>query len=220
MSQTSTFNTNGDSPVALNRRFPSTANLSDAMGLLGYKFQTLHNRIQPVTNVSVWGPAYTVQCYPGATYAVEEALEKASPGDVLVVDGEGYTGAVLMGGLMSGRARQRGLAGAIIDGAVRDVEELRKHRWPVYAAGITPRAGTFAQLGQLEIPVSCGNIIVQPGDMIAGDADGVVAIPAAILDQTLEAAWDIENKENYIAAALENGLSLPEAVQEYKNRLP
>lgn len=218
MSQTSTLTKNGNSPVALNRRIPSSANLSDAMGLLGYKFQTLHNRIRPITNVPVWGPAYTVQCYPGATYGVEEALEKAAPGDVLVIDGEGYTGAVLMGGLMSGRARQRGLAGAIIDGAVRDVEELQKHRWPVYAAGITPRSGTFAKLGQLGISVSCGNVVIQPGDMIVGDADGVVAIPAAILDEALEAAWEIEQKENFIAAALENGLSLPEAVQEYKTR--
>ncbi len=207
---------NGDRSAALEMAFPSSANLSDALGQLGYKFQTLHSRVRPITGIPVWGPAYTVQCYPGATFALEEALEKAAPGDVLMVAGEAFTEAVLMGGLMSTRAKQRGIAGAVVDGAVRDVAELRKLRWPVYATGVTPRAGTFAQLGQWETAVSCGGVVVQPGDMVAADDDGIVVAPAGILDEALERAWEIERKENFIAKAVVEGLSLAEAVREYQ----
>lgn len=216
MSQTTILTQNGARRPTVDRPFPSSANLSDALGQLGFKFQTLHSRIRPITGLAVWGPAYTVQCYPGATHAVEEALEKAAPGDVLVVNGEAFTGAVLMGGLMSGRARHRGIAGAVIDGAVRDVAELKSLHWPVYAAGITPRSGTFDKLGQQKAAVSCGDVVIHAGDLIAGDDDGVVAIPSHVLDEALQRAWEIEQKETFIARALENGLSLPEAVQEYQ----
>ena len=207
---------NGDRNSTLEMAFPSSANVSDALGQLGYKFQTMHSRVRPITGLSMWGPAYTVQCYPGATYALEEALEKAAPGDVLVVGGEAFTEAVLMGGLMSTRAKQRGMAGAVIDGAVRDVAELRRVNWPMFASGVTPRAGTFAQIGQWEVAVACGGVVVQPGDMVAADEDGIVVVPAAILDEALERAWEIERKENFIAKAVQEGLSLAEAVREYK----
>ncbi len=206
-------------PRPANRPLPSCANLSDALSQLGLKAHTLHSRIRSITGLSIWGPAYTVHCYPGATHAVEEALELAKPGDVLVIDGEAYTGAVLMGGLMSTRAHHRGLAGAIIDGAVRDIAELHKLKWPVFAAGITPRSGTFAKLGQQQPPVSCGEVVVQSGDMMAGDEDGVIAIPRHMVEQTLHLAWEIEHKEAFLSKALQSGLSLPQAVQEYKNHL-
>src|ERR1051325_530621 len=109
---------------------PAVANLSDAMSQLGLKFQTMHTRVRPVfTPIHLHGPAYTVQCYPGATWAVEEAIEKARRGEVLVINGENHDSAVLMGELMSARAAKRGLAGAIIDGAVRDTVHLRAARW-------------------------------------------------------------------------------------------
>src|SRR5262245_5709821 len=138
------------------KTIPAVANLSDAMGQLGLKFQTMHSRIRPVFQpIRLHGPAYTVQCYPGATWAVEEAIERAKPGGVLIVNGENYAGAVLMGELMSGRAAERGIAGAVIDGAVRDMVALRKARWPMFASHVTPRAGTFDKLGQQQVVVSC-----------------------------------------------------------------
>lgn len=219
MSQTTILNRGEALPRQANRPIPSCANISDALSQLGLKSQTLHPRIHSITHLSVWGPAYTVQCYPGATHAVEEALELAKPGDVLVIDGEAYTRAVLLGGLMSTRAHHRGIAGAVVDGAVRDVAELQQLRWPVFAAGTTPRSGTFAKLGQQQMPVSCGEVVVQPGDMIAGDEDGIVAIPRHMLDETLQLAWEIEHKEAYIAKALRSGFSLSQAVQEYKRHL-
>lgn len=201
---------------ATSQPIPSSANLSDALGQLGFKFQTLHSRLRSITGLHLWGPAYTVQCYPGGTHAVEEALEAAAPGDVLVVNGEGFTEAVLMGGLMSARARKRGLAGAVIDGAVRDVAELARLQWPVFASGVTPRAGTLAKLGQQQRPIACGNVCIQPGDLIAGDEDGVVAIPREMAEEALQLAREIERKEACIARSLENGLTLSEAVKHYQ----
>ena len=90
--------------------------------------------------------------------------------------------------------------------------------WPVFAAGITPASGTFAKLGEQQSTVSCGNVVVNSGDMIVGDEDGVVVIPAHLLDETLLLAWGIEEKEAYITRAVESGLSLPEAAQEYQRQ--
>jgi len=214
MSQTTTFQPIQEPAKNREIKRPSTSCLSDALGRLGFKFQTLDSRIRSITNVALWGPAYTVQCYPGATWAVEEALEKASAGDVLVINGEGFLGAVLMGGLMSTRAHHRALAGAVIDGAVRDVAELKKLNWPVFAAGVTSRGGTMSKLGQVDITISCGGVSVQPGDLIVGDEDGVVSVPSSVLDDALELAWEIEQKEEFLTAALKNGCSLQEAVRQ------
>jgi RraA family protein len=218
MNHTIRHHETGPLQVERDEPFPSSANLSDALGQLGLKFQTLHSRIRPITGLPVRGPAFTVQCYPGANSTVEEALEAASPGDVLVINGEAFPEAVLMGGLMSSRAKQRGLAGAVIDGAVRDVAELRQLQWPVFAVGLTPRAGTIAKLGQLNVPISCGDVVIRSGDMIAGDEDGIVAIPALEVEKTLALAREIENKEAFIKEAIERGLSLQEAGGEYKSR--
>lgn len=198
---------------------PPSANLSDALGQLGLKFQTMHARIRPVFQpIHLGGWAYTVQCYAGATFALEEALEHAAAGDVLVVQGENYAGAVLMGELMSARARKRGLAGAVIDGAVRDTATLRKVRWPVFAAAVTPRAGTFDRQGARQSVIACGEVVVQPGDLIRGDDDGVVVITRPRVAEVLALARQIEKKERFLAALLAKGLRLDEAVARYRQR--
>jgi 4-hydroxy-4-methyl-2-oxoglutarate aldolase len=189
------------------------------MGQLGLKFQTMHARVRPVfTPIHLHGPAYTVQCYPGATWAAEEAIERAKPGNVLVINGENYAGAVLMGELMSGRAKKRGLAGAVIDGAVRDTAGLRNARWPMFASHVTPRAGTFDKLGQQQVAISCGEVVVHPGDFIAGNDDGVMVIPRARLDAVLAKARAIERKERFIAQAIRRGFSLAQAGAAYGKR--
>ncbi|MFV0416434.1 MAG: RraA family protein [Chthoniobacterales bacterium] len=197
---------------------PPTANINDALSQLGYKFQTMSPSIRPISDVPVRGSAYTVNCYAGATYAVEEAVEKASPGDVLVVYGESYPGGVLMGGLLSRRAKSRGIAGAIIDGAVRDIKEVQKMNWPFYAVHVTPRNGTHDRIGQNQIPISCGGVVVNPGDMIVADSDGVVCIPVGILDEALSTARKIEERENFITEAIDSGLSISEAVEKFNQK--
>lgn len=197
-------------------QLPSAANFSDALRLLGHPFQTLHSSIQPVFRpINVTGPAFTVRCYPGATWALEKALEEAPVGSVLVEDGGSYSGAVLMGGLMSLRARIRGLKGAVIDGAVRDWGDLVRAQWPIFAVSTIPRAGTHDAQGGWNIPVSCGGVVVHPGDWVVGDSDGVVAVPNAMWKEAVRQAGKIEAKEQFLEERLRAGSSLADAVSEW-----
>lgn len=205
--------------VDIHSSVPPVANLSDALSKLGFKNQTMHARMRPVSDFPLYGPAYTVHCYPGATWALEEAIEKACPGDILVVDGEGYTNAVLMGGLMSLRAHTRGIKGAVIDGAVRDVEEIRQLAFPVYATAVVPRGGVHAQVGKWGHPVSCAGVVVHPGDWVVADPDGVVVIPQDSLQEVLKTARRIEEKETSMASSLKTGMTLAEAVAYYEQQI-
>lgn len=192
---------------------PPSANMSDALNGLGYGFQAMQSTMRPIIpDVALSGPAYPVCCYAGATWALECAIEEAPAGTVLVVDGNHYREAVLMGGLMSLRARTRGLLGAVIDGAVRDISELKNAAWPVFSTAVTPRAGTHAQQGVWNTPITCAGVLVSPGDWVIGDNDGVVIVPKAILNEALEAARAIKRKEQFLEAALSEGQSLQEAV--------
>lgn len=199
---------------------PCAANFSDALGGLGHRFQAMSHKMRAVCpSFKIAGAiAYPVRCYAGATWALEQAIEAAPEGSVLVVDGGGYREAVLMGGLMSARARMRGLGGVVIDGAVRDIEEIRKAGWPIFAAATTPRAGTHDQQGEWNVPVSCGGVIVEPGDRIVADEDGVVVIPGKLWGEALAAARTVHAKEQFLEACLAAGDSLSEAVIKWKAR--
>jgi len=189
-----------------------SAILSDAMGTCGKSFQAMDAGIRPLApEMKIAGPAFTVRCYPGATWALENAIEKASPGDVLVVDGGSYPDSILMGSMMSTRAQQRGLAGAIVDGAVRDIEEVLKLGFPVFTRHICPRAGTFAEIGELQTTVCCGRLPIQPGDWIVADVTGVAVIPVAIMDEVINEAEKIYRKEQSMAKHLKAGLNLQES---------
>ena len=122
---------------------------SDALRACGKAFQTMDGGIKPLAhNMRLAGPAFTVRCYPGATWAMEQALESAQAGDVVVVDAGGRDDVIIMGGLMSTRLHQRGIAGVIVDGAVRDVEDIIALGFPVFSRHVVARAGTFAEIGE------------------------------------------------------------------------
>ena len=115
----------------------STATISDAMFRLGHKNRTMDHRIKPVSDSSrVCGPACTAHAYPGATHASGLALEAAQPGDVIVIDAQGFLGAVMWGEIFSLMAVAKGVAGTVIDGAVRDIAEVRELGYPLFAAGV------------------------------------------------------------------------------------
>ncbi|HWL51253.1 MAG TPA: RraA family protein [Chthoniobacteraceae bacterium] len=199
---------------------PPAANFSDAMRSLGLGTGAMAASMRPVfTPVRLYGPAYTVRCYAGATWALEEALELAPEGSVLVVDGGGFSKAVLMGGLMSLRAAQRGLAGAVIDGAVRDLPELRAAQWPVFSSSLTPAGGSSDPQGAWEVTVSCGGVSVSPGDHVVADDDGVVVVPAREWERVKETAYAIELKERFLEARLREGRPLGEAVRLWKEQV-
>ncbi|MAE66884.1 MAG: hypothetical protein CMJ18_21715 [Phycisphaeraceae bacterium] len=189
-----------------------SANTSDALRACGRCFQAMDGGMSALNrSMKLAGPAFTVRCYPGATWAMERALEEAAPGDVLVVDGGGRPDVILMGGLMSTRAHQRGIAGAVIDAAVRDIEEIEAIGFPMFSRHICPRAGTFAEIGELQTTVVCGRLPVRPGDWIVGDASGVAVVPAEMVEQVAEQARKIHDREEKIAVELRKGRSLSEA---------
>lgn len=156
-----------------------------------------------VSGKKVVGTAFTVKCYPGSIITVHKALVEARAGDVLVVDGEGDSRAgALMGALMAREAVDRGIAGVVIDGAVRDSADLQTVGLPVFARQVTPRVGVNRRLGCTQVPVTVGGVIVHPGDYILGDDDGVVVIPASQIETVIEAAEAIQVKEQRIAEAI------------------
>lgn len=189
-----------------------SANVSDALRSLGKCFQTMQSGITPLApEMCVAGPAFTVRCYPGATWALEQSLEVAQPGDVLVVDGGASPDAILMGGLMSTRAKAIGIAGAILDAAVRDVDEIIRLNFPVFSRHICSRAGTFAEIGELKTTICCGRIPVNHGDWIVADRSGIVVVPPDMIGDVAREAEKINTREAALAERLAMGENFEQA---------
>lgn len=140
--------------------------------------QVMAARIKPVASgMQLCGQAYTINAFEGDNGAIHAALAVIPENVVLVIDAGGFENRALWGGILNTVAMRRKVAGVVIDGAVRDSDELREHGLPVFAAAISPAGPSKGWGGTLNGTVSCGNVAVQPGDIILGDADGVVAIP-------------------------------------------
>ncbi|MEP7207214.1 MAG: RraA family protein [Casimicrobiaceae bacterium] len=147
--------------------------LADVAGRRG----TMDGRIAPITpSMRMAGPAFTIEVRPGDNLMIHAGMAMARPGDVLVIDGKADRTCALMGAIMISACRKMGLAGAVLDAAVRDTEELATLGFPVYAVGANPNGPTKFVPGRINWPVSCGGCTVQPGDLVVGDADGVVVI--------------------------------------------
>jgi regulator of RNase E activity RraA len=153
------------------------------------------------------GVAMTVRTRPGDNLMVHKALDLAQSGDVIVVDAGGDTTNAIIGEIMSTYAKRRGIAGFVIDGAVRDAGALAEGDLPVYARGITHRGPYKDGPGEIGVSVSVGGMVVNPGDILLGDEDGVLAIPQAEARQILSLAQDQQEREVAILRAIaENSL--------------
>lgn len=150
----------------------------------------LDARIRPLwPGARLVGPAFTVRTPPGEHYSVKQALLSAAPGDVIVVDGGGLTEAALWGDILTQVALARGLAGLVVDGAVRDAEEIERLGFPIFSAGVVPAGPRGREVrGELGVPITCGGLTVNPGDLVYGDRDGVAVIPQADHDAVLDRA--------------------------------
>lgn len=169
-------------------------------------FGPMHAAIKSIVpGMVVAGPAFTVKCYPGAIITVHKALLEAKPGDVIVVDGEADDRGALFGELMSLQAHTIGIAGIVIDGPCRDVNGVRDLGFPVWSRFVTPRVGSNRRVGETQVPVSCGGVVVRPGDWILADDDGVVVIPQEKLEAVAAAAEAVEIKERKIAERIRSG---------------
>jgi 4-hydroxy-4-methyl-2-oxoglutarate aldolase len=157
---------------------------------------------------AVVGPAVTVRA-PGDHLPVFAALAAAPAGSVLVVDTGGASVAV-SGELFATEAVRRGIAGIVVDGYCRDLRGLRSLGLPVYARGTTPMAGTTVTLPSPDAEVTCGGVRVRPGDIVVGDADGLVIAAPDVLAAALPAAEEIERAEAALLAGMAAGRSLHE----------
>jgi len=158
------------------RKFQASI-LADVAGRRG----TLGGRIQPLAkSMKLAGPAFTVEVRPGDNLMIHAALALAQPGDVIVVDGKGDLSCALTGALMAAHAQKAGLAGFVIDGAVRDTEDCARGGFPVFAAGANPNGPLKNSGGRINWPISVAGTSVSPGDLVVGDADGVVILPRAL----------------------------------------
>jgi RraA family protein len=145
------------------------------------------------------GPALPVYTRAGDNLAVHRALDIAEPGDVLVVNGQGDTTRALLGGLLARRARNLGLAGIVVDGAVRDVDEIESVGLPVFARASTPAGPYKNGPAEVGLPVACGGVVCSPGDIVCGDADGVAVVPHARAGQVADAIARIIQHERDLA---------------------
>jgi 4-hydroxy-4-methyl-2-oxoglutarate aldolase len=137
----------------------------------------LHGRIRALRpRMKVAGPAFTIEVRPGDNLMIHAAMALAKPGDVLVIDGKGDQTSALMGTIMMTACRQLGLAGVVMDGAVRDSLEIDEMDYPVFSVGTNPNGPTKNNGGRIGHPVSVGGVTVHPGDFVIGDGDGVVVI--------------------------------------------
>jgi 4-hydroxy-4-methyl-2-oxoglutarate aldolase len=165
---------------------------------------------------SVWrgarvsGPAFTVKVAPGDNASLHASLGVAKAGDVLVVEGSGFLERALWGAIMTFAAIRRGIAGLVVDGAVRDVEEIERLGFAVFAAGQTPVGPYNKVRGALGAQIVCGGLAVSPGDLVYADDDGVVVVPTADANAIVAAARDRADREEKIVRGLTEGAQLAE----------
>ncbi len=160
------------------------ANVSDSMS----RMTAGGARLRPYYNGGTMsGPAFTVKTRPGDNLMVHKALDIAQPGDIVVVDAGGDLTNALIGELMQAHARTRKLGGLVINGAIRDVAALRESDFPVFAAGVTHRGPYKDGPGEIGVAIGIDGMVIEPGDLIIGDEDGVLCVPIAEAEAVLKA---------------------------------
>lgn len=151
------------------------------------------------------GPALTVRTRPGDNLMVHKAIDIAEPGDVIVVDAGGDLTTAIIGELMATQAQRRGVAGMVINGSIRDSGALRTGRFPVYAAGVTHRGPYKDGPGEINVPIALGGMMIEPGDLMLGDEDGLLAVPFAALETAYAATVAKHQAEERQMAAIRAG---------------
>lgn len=194
----------------------SAGNASDGMRGSG----TMRHQIKPVYNCGGFvGPAVTLHLSVGDSLLVCRAIEVAQPSDVLVIDANGTCDNAVWGDIRSLACKVKGLAGVVIDGAVRDIEGIRETGFPVYARAVTCRSSSKNTHGEINVPISCGGISVSPGDIIIADESGVVAVPPAWSEQVLAVCRKKVEAEAAMRAQALAGQVIPEAFLKQMQQL-
>lgn len=182
----------------------SSADLHEASGQVG----AMHSSIKPVVSgLRLMGSALTVQGPASDDLTPHIAIHLAEPNDVLVVNVGGDTEAGVWGGIMSMSAHQRGAAGLVMDGAVRDVDEIRASGFPVYAKAVCIKGTGKDKIGWINHPIVCGGVSIRPGDLVVGDDDGVVVVGRERLDEVLAACQKRMERERWMIEQIQAGRS-------------
>jgi 4-hydroxy-4-methyl-2-oxoglutarate aldolase len=170
---------------------PTTC-ISDAMEGLN----NLASGIKPLKEeYKIAGRAVTVKMPVGDNLAVLRAFREAKPGDIVVVDAKGDLYRAIAGDFVVGMAQTLGIQGLVVDGVIRDVLGIKQLNFPVFCRGTAVAASGKAGVGEVNVPISCGGVTIQPGDIIVGDVDGLVAIPQAIEQDILKKSLDKQEKD-------------------------
>jgi regulator of RNase E activity RraA len=163
-----------DAETVANFKDLPVANVSDSM----FRMSAGGSKLRPMhAGGKMAGPAFTVKTRPGDNLMVHKALMMAEPGDIVVVDAGGDLTNALIGELMLSYAIQRKLGGVVLWGSVRDSAWIREHDFPVFAAGVTHRGPYKDGPGEINVPVALDGMVIEPGDLVIGDDDGLLCVP-------------------------------------------
>ena len=205
---TTLFKRKGEAQIREILQMVSAANLSDALHRGG-----VLQGIKPLfRGMHMVGRAVTVRTYPGDWAKPVRAIDVAEPGDVLVID-SGGVGPAIWGELATNSAIQRGLAGVVIDGALRDSDDIIDLNFPAFSRLVMPNAGEPKGFGEIGVPIMVGNQRVEPGDWVLGDGDGVVVLPRTIAVEYANRSMDVLERENRIREEIREGSTLSKVTE-------
>ncbi|MYE88817.1 ribonuclease activity regulator RraA [Candidatus Poribacteria bacterium] len=199
---------------------PSTATLTSVLRQHGITWTFMHGVAPLKPNMKMAGPAFTLRYIPmredldpGTVDNLKDVqrigIEQIDEGEVLVIDARGDTRAGTMGSILATRLRCRGVAGIVTDGAYRDSPVIAELGMAAYAAAMNAHTNkTIHHPSEIQVPIACGDVAVYPGDIIVGDEEGVVVVPAHLAAQVAQTAAEMEEKEEFITEKIQSGASI------------
>ncbi len=188
----------------------STGLISDTMD----RMNSMRAGIKPISEVEhvIAGPAVTVQCIVGDNLMIHQAIYIAQPGDILVIDARGHKDTSVWGAIMTKASMLRGIKAVVIDGTTRDIRECKEMGFPVFCLGVVPAGSQKNWGGNINVAIHCGGVQVSPGDIIVGDDDGVVVVPASMARDVLDRAKERVKIEEGWIKGLEAGKTTLEVI--------
>ncbi len=180
----------------------------------------LRSDIRPLFDARFVGTALTVKLYPGDLVDCLDALAVAQKGDVILVDAAGETETSIWGGLMAGLCQQKSVVGAVVDGAIRDIDEIKALRFPIFSRAIVPRSTHSPYSKRMEpievnVPIHCGGVLVYPGDIVLADEIGVVVVPREQASDVLTRAQAQAAQEETTRQRIREGRTVEELLAEF-----
>ena len=191
-------------------RGQATSNIADAMG----RFHFMDFGIRARSGLPLCGVAVTVDARPGDNLMIHKALEVAQPGDIVLVSTNGNTTSAVFGELMCRTAVGAKLGGIVVDGAIRDIDAITALGFPAFSRAVCAGGCDKDGPGEVNFPISCGNAVVSPGDIVVGDEDGVVIVPREDADDILPLVAALVERERARIAEIDRGVLFKDEINE------